>query len=79
MTQDLINYILAGGFAVLGWFAREMWSAVKELKLDLAKLREELPTHYVPKEDFKNDIREIKQMLSKLFDKLDGKEDKRRE
>jgi len=42
-NQHLINGLLAGGFTVLGWFARELWSAVKELKVALAKLREDLP------------------------------------
>ena len=61
---------------VLGWFLREMWSAVKELKADLAKLREELPKEYVASDDYRQDVRELKEMLSKLFDKLDHKADK---
>jgi len=53
-----------------------MWSAVKELKSDLAKLREELPKTYVTRDDNRDDIREIKEMLGKIFDKLDTKQDK---
>ena len=26
-NQHLINGLLAGGFTVLGWFARELWAA----------------------------------------------------
>jgi hypothetical protein len=75
-TQDLINFgfVLVSG--VLGWFAREMWSAVKELKADLAKLREELPTKYVTKDDFKHDMQRVLDMLDKIWTKLDGKADK---
>lgn len=61
---------------VLGWFAREMWTAVKELKSDLAKLREELPKEYIAKNDYRDDMKEIKDFLSKIFDRLDGKQDK---
>lgn len=75
-NQHLINAMLAGGFTVLGWFARELWAAVKELKADLAKLREDLPKEYVLRSDYRNDIREIKTMLEKIFDKLDKKVDK---
>ena len=75
-TQDLINAGLVTAASVLGWFAREMWSAVKELKGDLAKLREELPRAYITRDDYKDDIREIKAMLTKLFDRLDHKVDK---
>lgn len=71
-TQNLINLIFAGAASVLGWFARELWSAVKELKADIAQL----PKHYVQREDYREDMREIKTMLAKIFDKLDGKQDK---
>jgi cell division protein FtsB len=75
-SQDLINLAFGAVSSVLGWFARELWSAVKELKSDLAKLREELPKTYVTRDDYKDDIRDIKEMLTKLFDRLDGKADK---
>ena len=74
--QDLINLAFGTASSVLGWFARELWSAVKELKADLSKLREELPRNYVIRDDYKTDIREIKEMLTKLFDRLDNKADK---
>ena len=63
--------------SVLGWFARELWSAVKDLKADLAKLREDLPKAYVMREDYREDMRDIKEMLGKIFDKLDQKIDKK--
>ena len=75
-NQHLINALLAGGFTVLGWFARELWAAVKELKADLAKLREELPREYVIRSDYREDIRDIKAMLAKIFEKLEAKADK---
>jgi hypothetical protein len=75
-SQNLINLAFGAASAVLGWFARELWNAVKELKADLAKLREELPRTYVVRDDYKDDIREIKEMLTKLFDRLDNKADK---
>ena len=75
-TQDLINLGLIAAASVLGWFARELWAAVKDLKADLARLREELPRSYVARDDYKDDIREIKEMLTKLFDRLDHKADK---
>lgn len=65
--------LVSGG---LGWFSRELWVAVKELKNDLSKLREDLPTHYVQKDDFKESMKEIKDMLGKIFDHLDNKADK---
>ena len=75
-SQDLINLAFGAAASVLGWFARELWAAVKDLKFDLGKLREELPRTYVVRDDYKDDIREIKEMLTKLFDRLDNKADK---
>jgi cell division protein FtsB len=74
--QTIINFVLGIASTAIGWFARELWTAVKDLKSDLAKLREELPKTYVTRDDFREDMRELKDMLSKIFDKLDGKADK---
>lgn len=75
-SQNLINLAFGAASAVLGWFARELWNAVKELKSELAKLREEMPRAYVMKEDYRRDIYEIKELLGKIFDRLDNKADK---
>ena len=75
-NQHLINALLGGGFTILGWFARELWAAVKELKSDLAKLREDLPKEYVARDDYREDIRDIKSMLAKIFEKLEQKADR---
>jgi len=75
-NQHLINALVGIGMSVLGWFARELWAAVKELKVDLAKLREDLPREYVIRSDYREDIRDIKAMLAKIFEKLEAKADK---
>ena len=74
--QLFINLGLVTTSAVIGWFARELWTAVKELKADLARLREELPKTYLAKDDYRDDMREIKDMLGKIFDELRTKADK---
>jgi cell division protein FtsB len=74
--QTVINLVLGAASGAIGWFARELWTAVKDLKSDLAKLREELPKTYVTRDDFREDVRDIKDMLGKIFDKLDNKVDK---
>jgi len=72
MDQQTINLILGGCMGVAGWFARELWTAVQDLKNDLSKL----PAIYVARLDYKDDMREVKEMLGKIFDKLDHKVDK---
>lgn len=72
MEQQLLNIMFGSALAVAGWFARELWTAVQDLKGDLAKL----PLFYVAKQDYRDDTKEIKDMLNKIFDKLDNKQDK---
>ena len=75
-SQAAINMVLSAGLTVLGWLARELWTAVKELKTDLAKLREDLPKNYVGQEHYREDIRELKGMTDKIYDRLNAKVEK---
>lgn len=74
--QMVIN--IGGGvfLSVVGWFARMLWEADKELRTDLARLREELPQTYITKNDYREDLRELKVILQHISDKLDSKMDK---
>ena len=75
-NQSILNLLFSSTGLVLGWFLRELWAAVKELKADLAKLREELPKEYVSKDDYRQDVRELKEMIGKLFDILEKRREK---
>jgi DNA integrity scanning protein DisA with diadenylate cyclase activity len=74
--QTVINLGAGTALAVMGWFARELWGAVKELRSDLARLREEIAKDYVSKDDFKEAVREMKELLMSIDHKLDRKVDK---
>lgn len=74
--QTWLNW--GGGVALssLGWFARQLWDAVKQLKDDLEDMRLDIAKNYVPKEDYKETIKEIKEMFRHISEKLDAKADK---
>ena len=74
--QTVVNGLLAVLLAGIGWAARELWGAVKRLREDLQKIEVALPTNYVRKDEFSEGVKEIKEMLSKIFDRLDNKADK---
>jgi hypothetical protein len=42
----------------------------------LSRLREDLPREYVTKDDYRQDIRELKEIMNKVFDRLEHKVDK---
>jgi len=74
--QTIINFLLGLIIGGIGWAARELWGAVKKLREDLQKIEVALPSSYVRKDDFADGMREIKEMLGKIFDRLDNKADK---
>lgn len=74
--QTIINIVLGVLIAVAGWFSRQVWDAVKELREDIHQIEVDLPSHYIRRDEFHDGIREIKDMLGKIFEKLDGKADK---
>lgn len=74
--QTLLNMVLGGALACLGWFAKELWDAVQSLRADLSKLREELAKDYSPKADLVVFKEELFSMLHRIEDKLDRKVDK---
>lgn len=75
-VQTVINVGAGTLLALIGWFARVIWDAVKELRTDLARLREEIPKDYVSKSDFRDSWREVMELLREINNKLDRKQDK---
>ena len=61
---------------VLGWFARELWSAVNKLKQDLQSLALEINEKYIRKDDFASFRIELLDFMRRIEDKLDRKVDK---
>ena len=75
-TQTLMNIASTVAIAMGGWFAREVWGAVKELRSDLHHLEVDLPKSYVSRFDMDKRMEHIETMFQRIYDKLDGKADK---
>jgi len=74
--QNIINLLGGAALTVVGWFARQLWDAVQKLKEDVSQLELSISENYVKKDDFKDGIKELKEMLGKIFDRLDSKQDR---
>lgn len=74
--QSLVNLGAGALLCVLGWIGKTLWDAVHNLKDDIHRLEIELPSNYVRRDEFAEGFREIRDMLVKIWDKLDGKVDK---
>jgi len=75
-TLEFLNYVLLVGVGVLGWFARELWSAVKDLRTDMMTLKDYVAQNYTRKDDFREFRSEILSFLQRIENKLDSKVDK---
>ena len=74
--QVRINAVLGVLLALVGWFARQVWDAVKDLQREIRDIEVDLPRNYIRRDEFMDNMREIKDMLGKIFDRLDNKADK---
>lgn len=76
MEQSVLNWLFAGVGTAFGWILKIVWDAITDLKKDMKDLNSEVHADFVRKEDYRVDIAEVKQMLARIFDKLDSKVDK---
>jgi hypothetical protein len=76
MDQNLINMLATGFGAIFGWLLKVVWDSIRSLEQDLKILERDLHTKYVTKDEYRQDILEMKDILKQIFDKLDRKADK---
>jgi len=74
--QTLFNAAIGGVMMLSGWVLRAVWDAIKSLRNDLRELEREIPSVYVRRDEYREDLRDIKDMLRHISDKLDEKQDK---
>jgi hypothetical protein len=70
--QFLFNVLVGVSGFLGGWILNNISRSIERLDKDVRQM----PLNYVTRADYRNDIDEIKGMLGKIFDKLDGKADK---
>ena len=83
MDQTIINWLLAGFGALIGFLLNVVWQAVKDLQTADKVLAEKVGNievlvagAYVKKDEFTQSINALFAKLDKIEDKLDKKADK---
>ena len=71
-TQSLINIIAGVAAFFAGWTINSITRSIEKI---VDKLNA-VPINYVAKDDYKQDLKRIYEMLDKIFAKLDDKADK---
>ena len=70
--QILFNIIIGIAGLFGGWILNNISRSIERLDKDVRAM----PLTYVTRADYRADIEEIKMMLNRINDKLDGKADK---
>jgi hypothetical protein len=70
--QVLFNISVAAAGFFGGWTLNRIYQAIDRLDGDVRNM----PLNYVTRDDYRNDIKDVREMLGKIFDKLDSKVDK---
>ena len=79
MTLDilwLVNGLLGLLCVGIGWFLREIWSAVQLLRKDLMLLERDISTNYVRYDRLQDALNPIVRTLERIEDALSKKVDK---
>lgn len=83
MDQTLVNWLLAGFGALIGFLLNAVWQAVKDLQKADQSLTEKVGAievlvagNYVKKEELAESIKALFAKLDKIEDKIDRKADK---
>jgi cell fate (sporulation/competence/biofilm development) regulator YmcA (YheA/YmcA/DUF963 family) len=75
-NQQLFNLVVSiAGFLAMFIFYQVM-QRLQKTEDALDALKDRLSSEYVHKDDYRNDIKDLKDMLRQIFDKLDNKQDK---
>jgi len=70
--QVLFNGAVAIAAFFGGWTLNSITKAIERLDSDVRAM----PHEYVVKNDYKEDLREVKDLCRQIFDKLESKQDK---
>jgi hypothetical protein len=74
--QTAFNAVIGGLMMLSGWFLRIVWDSIKRLQADQNTLERHVSETYVRRDDYRDDMAEMKLMLRQIISKLDEKADK---
>jgi cell division protein FtsL len=75
-NQQIFNFVVAIAAFLAVFVFNQTTRKIQKLEDDVSSMREQILKDYVQKDDYKADIKEIKDILRQIFDKLDSKQDK---
>lgn len=69
--QTFVNFAVGAILTIGGWFARQIWDAVGQLRRDIHRIEVLLPQTYLRRDEFREGLKEVKDILNEIFRKID--------
>lgn len=76
LDQTIVNWAFGLCGTLGGFIVKAMWDAIARQREQIADLHAQIARDYVRRDDYRDDIGEIKGMLVRIFDLIDKKADK---
>lgn len=73
---EIYNLLIGLVIAMGAFICKQALSKLEKVREDVHRIETHVPEVYVRRDDYKDDISEIKSMLHHIFSKLDDKADK---
>jgi len=72
----IINVLLSVVLMGRGWWMNTIWQAVKRLQSDMSDMERHATETYVRRDDYRDDMVEVKALIRQILSKLDDKADR---
>ena len=73
---EIINAIFSIVLILFGWLLRVGYDSIKRLQNDMSELERHVSETYVRRDDYRDDMAEVKTMLRQIFEVLNAKQDR---
>ena len=71
-TQSIFDWIVGLGGVVVGWALKMIWEAIRDVRMEIRDLDNQMHSDFVRRDDFKEAVREIKDDMKEGFNKVDA-------
>ena len=71
IDQTVLNWLFCIVSACGGWILKVVWDAIQELKRDLRQFEREIPLNYTRREDFREEVKELKEDMKAGFARME--------
>ena len=72
----IINGVMSIVLVLFGWLLRVGYDSIKRLQSDMAELERHASETYVRRDDYRDDMAEVKTMLRQIFETINNKVDR---